>query len=310
MKKERLKQTGAVLGLLFTLFLIWGLVEPYFIKIESEVASIPNLPKKWQGEKIAVMGDFQIGMWMDNETTVKRAVKEVVDRRPTVVILLGDFVYHPIQNRESEIRKVVQFLKPLAEADIPVFAVLGNHDYAMDSIDNDPKWKVANQVKMSLERLGIEVLRNEIIPLNMTNKGVIVGQKTASSLYLAGIGATWPDQAYPKKVLNRAPETKPHISVMHNPEAFEKMNSYSAPLAVAGHTHGSQVRIPYLSKWLFSSFSNEEKIHLAGWIDGIGEKGNHLYVNPGIGFSNFPIRINCTPEITIFELQRQSSKST
>ncbi|CAN5381595.1 hypothetical protein BH20ACI2_BH20ACI2_09410 [soil metagenome] len=30
---------------------------------------------------------------------------------------------------------------------------------------------------------------------------------------------------------------------------------------------------------------------------------NLLYVNRGIGFSSFPVRINCRPELTIFSLR-------
>lgn len=47
----------------------------------------------------------------------------------------------------------------------------------------------------------------------------------------------------------------------------------------------------------------DEKVHVDGWIeDDFGQLGNHLYVNRGIGFSSFPLRINCRPELTFFTL--------
>ncbi len=49
---------------------------------------------------------------------------------------------------------------------------------------------------------------------------------------------------------------------------------------------------------------NEERPDLSGWIHDYGQPGNRLYINRGIGFSRFPIRINCPPEITLFTLRR------
>jgi predicted MPP superfamily phosphohydrolase len=42
-----------------------------------------------------------------------------------------------------------------------------------------------------------------------------------------------------------------------------------------------------------------------GWSKpNYGQPGNRLYVNVGIGFSDIPIRINATPEVTFFRLRR------
>ena len=53
----------ALLGLLgvFGLLLIWGLIEPYLIDTEAEVAEIPNLPTAWEGQRIALISDWQVG---------------------------------------------------------------------------------------------------------------------------------------------------------------------------------------------------------------------------------------------------------
>jgi predicted MPP superfamily phosphohydrolase len=51
------------------------------------------------------------------------------------------------------------------------------------------------------------------------------------------------------------------------------------------------------------SLLTDEKIHSDGWIENFGQAGNRLYVNRGIGFSTFPVRINCRPELTFFTLR-------
>ncbi len=72
---------------------------------------------------------------------------------------------------------------------------------------------------------------------------------------------------------------------------------------MAGHTHGGQVRIPFLPEWSWLTYAVEDEVHADGWIDGYGAPGNRLYVNRGIGFGTAPIRVNCPPEVTVFTLR-------
>ncbi|WP_235988976.1 metallophosphoesterase [Aquibacillus kalidii] len=298
--KQIIKNTSIFSGILLVLLLTWGLTEPYFINIEEEKALIPNLPDTWDGERVAVVGDFQIGMWLDNTNTVERVVKRLVQIKPKAVLLLGDFVYHPIDNQENEISEIKEILKPLVNSKIPLYTVLGNHDFAMDKESEVPNEKYAFQLSKELNKMGIDVLNNDFSVLSS------VTEKTKKPLYLVGIGPTWPNSAEPTKVFKGISKSAARIVMMHNPETYTNLKSNTAPLAIAGHTHGSQVRIPLLSKWFYNTFLNEEKVHFTGWIDDLGKSGNNLYVNPGIGFSNFPIRINCPPEITIFNLRKKT----
>ncbi|UFU01218.1 metallophosphoesterase [Radiobacillus kanasensis] len=302
--KKTLKRSAILITSLLIIVLIWGICEPFFIKIEREKAFIPNLPKVWENETIAVIGDFQVGMWMDNTKTVKRAAEKVVELNPGIVLILGDFLYHPETESEAKMKAVTQLLQPLVSADIPVFTVLGNHDYGMNDLQDAPKTKIATRLELKLENLGITVLQNETMSLLKTNENITVGEPSPHSLYLAGIGATWAERAYPKKVFQHIPDALPRVVMMHNPDAFKKIPAQLAPLAIAGHTHGSQINIPYFSTWLFKTVLKDEKVHSSGWIKGFGSNGNRLYINRGIGFSNVPIRINCPPEITVFELLR------
>lgn len=291
------------MGLILVGILIWGLVEPYFLDIESEKAAIPNLPSEWEGKKVAVIGDFQVGMWMDNTETVENAAEKITEMQPDAVLILGDFIYHSLEDPESEMQKVEKLIRPLVKTDIPIFAVLGNHDYNMHNKKDEPKRSSAKHVKASLEEMGITLLHNRSVPLKLTkNNEVAIGKPQDSSFYLAGLGANWPDNAEPAKALNEIPEDAPRMIMMHNPETFAKLPANSAPIAVAGHTHGGQFRIPFAPDWSYKSLVAKDRVTVDGWIDDYGAQGNHLYVNRGIGFSDLPLRINTPPEITVFTL--------
>lgn len=291
----------SLLGI-FGLLLFWGLIEPYVIDTEEEVAEIPNLPSDWEGKQVAVIADWQIGMWLGNTNTIRRIVKQLVEDRPAMVLIAGDFIYHAGQDPSEEIDQAVEIVRSLPEAGIPTYAVLGNHDYAMTKKNGSPNEQLAAKLRQSLESVGVEVLHNEAVALAGSGSR---NPTTAANtpLYLAGIGAHWPNNDKPAVALSSIPQRAPRLVLMHNPTSFAALPPSTAPLAVAGHTHGGQIRLPFTPEWSWLTFAKEDQVHADGWIKGYGQPGNRLYVNRGIGFSIVPIRLNCPPEVTLFTLR-------
>lgn len=300
--KKRIIRILLFIALLAFFLLTWALVEPYFLNVEEEEALIPGLPEEWEGKQIAAIGDFQIGMWMDNNATVRKAGEELVEIKPEAVLFLGDYIYHSVQSEFIERQKVADLIRPLIKADIPVFAVLGNHDYVMGSDGAEPNELKAQQMAYILEEYGVTVLQNEAVPLTLTEAGVATDTASPNALYIVGLGASWPEMADPAVALDSVPNNAARMVMMHNPSAFAKMPEASAPVAVAGHTHGGQMKIPLIPKeWLLKEGKHAEY----GWIKDYGAAGNKLYINSGIGFSNYPLRFNMPPEITLFTLRME-----
>lgn len=300
--KKLIKRIAISGGVIVGLIIVWGLLEPYYIKVEREEVSIPNLSESWKGEEIAVVGDFQVGMWMDNTYTIERVVDRLIEMEPKAVLITGDFVYHTVGDRDTEVKKVQNLLRPLAETGIPVFTVLGNHDYGMDKETTKPNLVVAEKVSSALEDIGVHVLRNESVPLSLSDQESHDEVDEKDLLYLVGIGSKWPELSMPILAFEDVPEHSPRIVLTHNPNTFSELEAGSSPLTMAGHTHGGQMRIPFTPSWSYLSLVKDGKVHPYGWFDKNGEPGNHLYVNPGIGFSGVPLRINVPPEITVFSL--------
>lgn len=291
-----------ILGLL----LAWGLIEPYLIDVEEETAAIPSLPSPWQGKRIALISDWQVGMWLDNTATIQRIVERLVQQQPAVVLISGDFIYKPGSNPAQELQQVVELVRPLPEAGIPTYAVLGNHDYGLATGSKQPQ--LAAQVHQSLEAAGVQVLQNQAVPLSSAQNQ---DRPPAGNedLYLVGIGPHLPDEDQPAVALSQVPQGQARLVMMHNPDTFAALPPGTAPLAVAGHTHGGQIRVPFTPEWSWLALTSDDQVQVAGWIEGYGQPGNHLYVNRGIGFSHLPVRFNCPPEVTLFTLQRADSTS-
>jgi predicted MPP superfamily phosphohydrolase len=289
-----LKTIGGILLALLLLLLVYGtLIEPrLLLDVQEHEAAVPDLPAEWDGQKVSMLADFQVGMWWDNTGMVERAVQEAVDQASAAVLIAGDFVYKP---DSSVIREAVGYLQPLHDAQIPVVAVLGNHDYSLMKRDSELRPDLAAYLQAELERTGVRVIENETVRLSPNG---------LPPLAFVGIGSEWARNSQPSVALSSLPSNEPRIVFMHNPVAYRDMPAGSAPLTLAAHTHGGQVRVPFTPANSWLDIARDREVVADGWaVDSIGAPGNRLYVSRGIGFSAVPIRIFARPEVSVFTLR-------
>ncbi|MGQ1797332.1 metallophosphoesterase [Kocuria oceani] len=277
----------AVLGLLVTGYGV--AVEPRLILDEERIqARIPGLGPGWEGAEVMVFSDLQVGMWWDNTGMIERVVETAVAADPEAVLLPGDFVYQSEADLEERVQDVTRLLDPLTGAGIPVYAVMGNHDYAVGAVD---------ELTAAFEEHGIEVLANEAVP--------VPGAAPGPGLFMVGIGPSSVGKAAPREAFDGVPEAAPRLVMMHNPTTFPELPAGAAPMAVAGHTHCGQIAVPLLSRWSYLGLTEEEEIVADGFAPpDYGAEGNEMFVTCGIGFSLAPVRINAPPQLLTIELHR------
>lgn len=294
-RRLRCAVAGPLAGVL--LLGVWGVaVEPRLVDERAETAHLRELPPAWEGRRVALISDLQVGMWLANTDTVRRIVARIVELRPTAVLVAGDLVYEALPDPGREAGAAAALLRPLTEAGIPTYAVLGNHDYGTERVEG----AVASQVRDALRAVRVRVLENEAVPLEAA--GAPSGAATPP-LYLVGIGAHRPGEDRPAAAVRQVPPGAARLVFMHNPASFPALPAGSAPVALAGHTHGGQVRVPFAPAWTLAALAKRWPQYADGWITGYGEAGNHLYVNRGIGFSVAPVRIGAPPELTLLTLR-------
>ncbi|ADI13648.1 metallophosphoesterase [Truepera radiovictrix] len=277
---------------LFVIGVIQALIEPRMLVTERHKAHVPGLPASWEGATVALLADFQVGLFGDNRSTVGRAVERVLEERPALVLIAGDFIH----DTARAIEPVTELLCPLTDAGLPCYAVLGNHDYAMPTEKDTPDLELARRLTSALEEIDVQVLENEAVRLE---------NEAGEALYLVGIGTHTPGHDDPEKALAAVPEGAPRIVMMHHPSSFANVPACAAPFAVAGHTHGGQVRLPLGPGWSLLTWLRDGEVYTDDWVRGHGKVGNRLYVTRGLGCSVAPVRLNCLPELTLFTLTAQ-----
>ena len=291
MLRKLLLGTGALLLALIA----WGVaIEPRLLLDDEKFeAQIPHLPPAWDGQRVVLLADFQVGMWLGNTELAEEAVEDAVEARPALALLAGDFVYHPDSAR---VRRAVALVRPLVAAGIPTVAVLGNHDYSLATSSSTTDEGLAAFLRSELEAAGVRVLQNEAVAVPAPGGG--------PPLWVAGIGSVWAGRSAPLRAVGAVPDSAARLVLMHNPESYRQLPEHTAPLAFAAHTHGGQIRLYPGERNSWLDIVREGEVVADGWaLDSLGAPANRLYVNRGIGFSTVPVRINCRPELTTVTLR-------
>ena len=97
--------------------------------------------------------------------------------------------------------------------------------------------------------------------------------------------------------LQHVPSIETVILLAHEPDYADYVSRFPVDLQLSGHSHGGQIRIPFLPPLYLPDLA---KKYILG-LYRIG--GLTLYTNPGIGTILVPVRLNCPPEVTLITLR-------
>jgi uncharacterized protein len=88
------------------------------------------------------------------------------------------------------------------------------------------------------------------------------------------------------------------LGVVHSPDPMPELAALGYDLVVYGHTHGGQVRFPFVGALVTNSHVPRR---LVSGLVRLGE--SYAHISPGLGTSKYaPFRFLCRPEATILDL--------
>ena len=260
--------------LLIAGMVFWGfLVEPGRLVVREQTIQLDNWPRELDGLRIAVLSDIHVDDWFIDDKKLRTIVERTNQLQPELIVILGDYMSsNGNVTRRVEPERFGPILKDL-HAPLGVYSVLGNHDW----------WYSGIQVRLGLEKNGIQVLENEVIHFDARG----------TQLWLVGLADLWTRRQAVADTIAMVPEGKPFIALTHNPDIFPDVPQ-RVPLLLAGHTHGGQVRLPLIGSVVESSDYGDR--YVKGHVI---ENNHHLFVTTGIGTSIVPVRFGVPPEIVV-----------
>jgi len=246
--------------------------------VETVHLKLRRLPQGFSGFRVAQISDIHMGGWM-NYARFQHVADLVMAQKPDVLFITGDFLKGRsfTETSKQAIRDLMKVLCPLA-AVIPSFAVLGNHDYRTNP----------DAVREMLRLCQITDLTNSVFTLRRA------GQK----LHLCGVDDVRHGDVRLNNVLAQLEDDSAAILLVHEPD-FADISAATGKfdLQVSGHSHGGQIVVPFYGPPRLPDSGRK-------YPSGLYRVGNmYQYTNRGVGTDSIAVRINCPPEITIFELK-------
>ena len=257
-------------------------MEPKRFAVETVRLKLPRLSPRFSGLRVAQISDIHMGGWMNPER-LQRVVDLVLAQDPDVLLITGDFLlgYDFDHASRQSLEDLVVGLSPLADS-VPTFAVLGNHDY----------WINSKAVRGMLRAAGITDLTNRVFTLTREDE----------HLHLCGVDDVWDGNVRLDDVLAQLNGDGAAILLAHEPDFADTSAATGRfDLQLSGHSHGGQIvlpiigppRLPYLGRKYPSGLYKVREMF--------------QYTNRGVGMARLPIRINCPPEITLFVFESPAS---
>lgn len=196
----------------------------------------------------------------------RKLLASLETERPDLIVLTGDTL-----NGEEDRLVAQAFLRKL-KAPLGVWAVKGNWEHWGQILNEEEFYKTT----------GVALLVNQ-------------GSRPRSDVLLLGFDDALAGQ--PRRVL--ASSTKDDdsycIALFHSPQYFDELDE-RCTLALSGHTHGGQLKLPFLGPiWLPPGSSK----YVAGWYQ---KDRKRMYVSRGVGTSIFKIRFLARPELAYVTL--------
>ena len=262
-----------------------------------------KLGKAWPKLSIVHISDLHVRR---TDQRLYRAQKQALTGlTPDLVCVTGD-----ICEKVADIGLVIDLLRQ-AQPKLGTFIVLGNHEHNAPTPhglreQHKSGWRrllsvvlhaVAPQIRSegdeeghamaeALEAAGFTVLHNA---------GARVTQGD-QSLWIAGCDSAWAGHADMLAAMDGRKPDEPCLALIHEPDMAFEAHEEGADLILAGHTHGGQVRFPFVGAPY--TLRMDPRIQIAAGFQRVG--AGLLHITAGLGHT-IPLRFLCPPEVVWLE---------
>ena len=244
-----------------------------------------KVPKSFSGFKILQVSDLHNRTFGEGQRGLVSAVEE---QAPDIIAVTGDLV----DRRHTDIFSAFCFIRKAVSLR-PVYFVTGNHEEMSGHAD---------RLIRVLSAAGVNVLDARRETIRRGADAIRIAGIPDPSRYGVDSGVVRADvrqiiKELLKSVLGGATGAL-NILLAHRPELADIYSECGADIALCGHVHGGQIRLPYLG----GLYSPGQGLfpRLSAGITPHG--GTALVISRGLGNSLFPLRVFNPPELVVVKL--------
>ena len=231
-----------------------------------------DVPEAFEGFRIAFISDLHYKSLL-KERGLNDLVRLLIAQKADVLLMGGDY--------QEGCEYVEPLFSALARVKTPMgtYGVMGNNDYE----------RCHDEIVNTMKHYGMRPLEHEVDTLRKDGQQIIVaGVCNPFDLKQNGVSPT----------LALSPNDFV-ILLVHTPDYVEDVSVANTDIALAGHTHGGQVRV-------FGYAPIQNSHYGTRFLTGLAYNSTKmpLIVTNGIGTSQMPVRIGAPAEIIMITLHR------
>ncbi len=255
------------------------------LQVERFKCVSAKVPPAFDGFVVVCIADLHEKEFGPNNERLFVAIRSA---NPDVIAISGDLLVDPPLDVEFARRFIAEAAKIA-----PVYYVSGNHE-AIAPTQNE----YLPFVK-AVEDAGATVLDGEKVEL----------KRGASSLVIAGVAdpilerkadrRLTSEQIVAEKLRRAPPDERFYLLISHRPELAELYAKHGVDLALTGHAHGGQIRLPFVGGLVAPNQGIFPRYDAGAYR--IGE--STTIVSRGLGPSVFPMRLFNRPHLVVCELK-------
>lgn len=233
------------------------------------------------GYKIAHVSDLHYGKTADKEM-LDKLINKINLTKPDILLFTGDLIDKDTNLTETMIEEIENSLSKL-NISIKKYNISGEDDLKFPSYG------------FIMENAGF-------VSLDDTYKKLYINQ--TDYILLSGLKSSKENSDFDSKTkeineyLKELKENRPFYSIflLHEPDFIEHINISDFDLILAGHSHGGQVKVPFVGGIIYPKYASNyhddyQKI-----------ESSRFYISSGIGTTSYGFRLFNPPSFNLYRL--------
>lgn len=237
---------------------------------------------KGKSVRIVLVSDLHSKIYGKNQSKIKRKIEA---QSPDIIALTGDIVDDRVPIEGAKL-----FFEAIKDIS-PIYYVTGNHEVASGEV---------NEIKELVRSYGVNVMENSMEKVNIKGVNLIIaGVDDPNIVWYEKSNSNWYEKVY-NSFSNLRDMEEYKILLSHRPEKVDFYNTLPFDMVLSGHSHGGQVRIPFLLNGLYTP----QQGFFPKYAGGMYKFENYtLIVSRGVYFSFLLPRIFNPPEIVVIDIE-------
>ena len=249
-------------------------------KIKEYVIRNSNIPDNFYGTKIIHISDIYYNSTTDYDD-FKKIVNKINLTKPDIVILTGDIFDKSIKYTDKDYEKIKKILKSI-DYSIGKYAIKGDNDLSIN------EW---------------ESIVNDSDFINLNDTYDLIYNEGLNPILLVGVSSNYKDNHMKDTILKIKNEITDKyiysILAFHEPDFFDNVEDINFNLALAGHSEGGKIILPYIggiikNKYSRKYYKNYYRVDFT-----------NLFISSGIGTDTPRLRFRNKPSVNLYRLRNK-----